>query len=193
MRSTYFIPYTQGLIAPLYLVIRTAAAPTAVMERVRSTLAKKDPELALYDVRTLDEYVDRSVASARFQTLLLALFAALALVLTAVGVYGVVAYGVAQRTREFGIRLALGARPREVMQLVLRHALGMGVAGVTAGIAGAVFATRLLDTALYGVRPLDPATFGAVAAALIAVIAAAAFVPARRATRVDPMQALRTE
>ena len=121
------------------------------------------------------------------------LFAALALALTAVGLYGVVAYGVAQRTREFGIRLALGARPREVLHLVLRNAMRMAGAGVAAGIVGAVFATRLLGSALYDVHPLDPLTFAAVVGTLLAVALVASFVPARRATRVDPMQALRTE
>src|SRR5439155_13777180 len=146
-RPAYFIPYAQGLISTLFIVIRTNSAPALVVDQARRALQKKDPELALYDVRTLDEYVTTSVASARFQTLLLTLFAALALALTAVGLYGVVAYGVAQRTREFGIRLALGAPPREVLQLVLRHAMRMAGAGVAAGIIGAVFATRLLGSA----------------------------------------------
>jgi putative ABC transport system permease protein len=192
-RPTYFIPYGQGLITSLFLVIRTAAPSAAVVDQVRRVVLRKDPELALYDVRNMDEYVTLSVAPARFQTLLLTLFAALALVLTAVGLYGVVAYGVAQRTREFGIRLALGARPGEVRRLVLRNAMNMAVTGIAAGILAAVFATRLLGTALYEVRPLDPPTFAAVAATLLAVALLASFVPARRATRVDPIQALRTE
>jgi len=192
-RPAYFIPYAQGLISTLYIVIRTNSTPAVVVDQARRAVSKKDPELALYDVRTLDEYVTLSVASARFQTQLLALFAALALVLTAVGLYGVVAYGVAQRTREFGIRLALGARPREVLQLVLRHAMRMAGAGVAAGIVGAMFATRLLGSALYDVHPLDPLTFASVVGTLLAVALLASFVPARRATRVDPMQALRAE
>jgi putative ABC transport system permease protein len=193
MRPTFFIPYAQGLIAPPFVVIRTSGPTASAVETLRALLGKQDPELALYDVRTLDAYIDRSVASTRFQTLLLALFAALAVVLTAVGVYGVVAYGVAQRTREFGIRLALGARPRAVMALVLRHALSMAAAGVVAGVLGAGFATRLLGTSLYGVHPLDPPTFVGVPLTLFAVVAAAALVPARRATRVDPMLTLRSE
>jgi ABC-type antimicrobial peptide transport system permease subunit len=160
---------------------------------VRRAVLKKDPELALYDVRAMDEYVDVSVASARFQTLLLALFAALALVLTAVGLYGVVAYSVAQRTREFGIRLALGARPRGVMRLILRHAMRTVAIGVLVGLVGAALTTRLLGTALYDVHPLDPITFASVVATLFAVAFVASFIPAQRAMRVDPILALRAE
>src|SRR5262249_10672809 len=168
-RPTYYIPYGQGLISSLFLVIRAAAPPAAVVDRVRWAVLNKDPELALYDVRTMDEYVTLSVAPARFQTLLLTFFAALALVLTAVGLYGVVAYGVVQRTREFGIRLALGARPHEVRQLVLRNAMRVAGAGVAVGIVGAVFVTRLLGSALYDVHPLDPLTFASVVGTLLAV------------------------
>jgi predicted permease len=192
-RPADFVPYAQGLISPIYLVIRTTGAPAPVIDEIRGAVSKKDRELALYDVRTLEEYVDRSVASPRFQTLLIALFALLALVLTAVGLYGVVAYGVAQRTREFGIRLALGARPQQLRRLVLRNAMRLAAAGVAIGVAGAAVAARLLAAALYGVHPLDPATFAAVAATLFAVALVASFIPARRATRVDPMLALRAE
>jgi putative ABC transport system permease protein len=192
-RPAFFVPYAQGLISPLFIVIRSADAPSRTMARLREAVAARDRELALYDVRPLGDYVDRSVATARFQTLLLTLFAALALVLTAVGLYGVVAYGVAQRTREFGIRMALGARPHEVMALVMRGAMRMAGAGVLLGVAGAALATRLLGAALYNVHPLDPATFAAVVATLFAVALSASFVPARRATHVDPMLALRTE
>jgi putative ABC transport system permease protein len=192
-RPAYFVPYAQGLISTLYLVIRTTAAPSVVIDQVRRAVLKKDPELALYDVRPMNEYVDLSVASARFQTLLLTLFAALALVLTAVGLYGVLAYTVAQRTREFGIRLALGARPREVMRLILRHATRMVAIGVLVGVGGAALTTRLLGTALYSVHPLDPITFASVVATLFAVALVASFIPAQRATRVDPILALRAE
>jgi putative ABC transport system permease protein len=192
-RPAYFIPYAQGLISTLFIVIRTTAAPGVVVDAARRAVLSKDPEVALYDIRGLDEYVTMSVASARFQMLLLTLFAVLALVLTAVGLYGVVAYGVAQRTREFGIRLALGARPREVMQLVLRHAMHMTGAGVVVGVIGAVFTTRLLGRALYEIDPLDPLTFGAVVGVLVCVALIASIVPARRATRVDPIRSLRTE
>src|SRR5207249_6114725 len=132
------------------------------VEGVRKTLARKDPELALYRVKTMDEYLADSMAASRFQTLLLAVFAAVGLALTAVGLYGVTAYGVAQRTREFGIRLALGADPQRVLRLVLGQGLQMAVIGVSVGLVAAAFATRLLAGSLYGVGPLDPATFAAV-------------------------------
>jgi putative ABC transport system permease protein len=141
----------------------------------------------------MEDYVSASVATPRFQTLLLAAFAGVGLLLTAVGLYGVMAYGVAQRTREFGIRLALGARPGEVLALVLRGGLVLIVAGLIAGVVAGALATRLLSSALYGVSPLDPATFASVAAILLAVAMLASYVPARRATRVDPIAALRAE
>jgi putative ABC transport system permease protein len=191
-RPAYFVPYAQGLISPLYLVVRTTDA-TGIAADVRKALARKDPELALYDVKTMEEYVATSVATPRFQTLLLALFAAVGLALTAIGLYGVMAYGVAQRTREFGIRLALGARPGEVLTLVLRSGLALITAGLIAGVVAGAFATRLLRSALYGVDPLDPATFAGVAAMLVVVATVASYVPARRATRVDPIAALRSE
>jgi len=188
----YFIPYPQGLISPLAIVVRSND-PTGAAENIRHTLARHDPELSLYDVKTMDEYLASSVATPRFQTLLLAVFAGVGLALTAIGLYGVMAYGVAQRTREFGIRLALGARPGEMLALVMRGGLGLVGAGLVAGVVGGAFATRLLAGALYGVDPLDPTTFVGVAALLIAVAMFASYVPARRATRVDPMLALRTE
>ena len=188
----YFVPYAQGLISPLRLVIRTRNAP-GIAEEVRKVIARMDPEVALYDVKTMEEYLATSVASPRFQTLLLAAFAGVGLALTAVGLYGVMAYGVAQRTREFGIRLALGARPRQVLGLVMRGGLRLVAAGLVAGILAAGFATELLAGALYGVDRLDPATFLGVAAVLLAVAMLASYLPARRATRVDPIRALRSE
>ncbi|MGH9140041.1 MAG: ABC transporter permease, partial [Vicinamibacterales bacterium] len=192
-RPAYFVPYAQGLISTLYLVIRSTAAPSVVVDQARRAVLQKDPELPLYDVRPMSEYVDLSVASSRFQTLLLTLFAALALVLTAVGLYGVVAYSVAQRTREFGVRLALGARPRELMRLVLRNAMRVVAMGALAGVGGAALVTRLLGTALYDVHPLDPITFGSVVATLFGVALVASLIPAQQATRVDPILALRAE
>ena len=161
-RPAYFVPYAQGLISPLRLVIRHRNTP-GIAEEVRKVIARKDPEVALYDVKTMEEYLATSVASPRFQTLLLAVFAGVGLALTAVGLYGVMAYGVAQRTREFGIRLALGARPGEVLGLVMRGGLALVAAGLAAGILAAGFATEVLAGALYGVDRLDPATFLGVA------------------------------
>ena len=194
-QPAFFVPFAQGLISPLYLIVRTAGEPAGqgLAEDIRGTLARKDPELALYDVKTLDAYLATSVASERFETLLLAMFAGLGLTLTAVGLYGVVAYGVAQRTREFGIRLALGARSGEVLGMVVRRGLALAGIGLAVGVIMAAFVARLLATALHGIDPLDPVTFGAVAAVLLVVAMVASYVPARRATRVDPISALRTE
>jgi putative ABC transport system permease protein len=175
--------------------VRTAGDPAGLglVEDVRRTLARKDPELALYEVKPLEAYLSTSVASERFETLLLAVFAGLGLTLTAVGLYGVVAYGVAQRTREFGIRLALGARSGEVLGMVVKNGLALAGIGLAVGIVLAGFATRLLASTLHGVDPLDPTTFGAVTAVLLVVATLASYLPARRATRVDPIRALRTE
>jgi putative ABC transport system permease protein len=191
-RPGYFVPYAQGLITPLRVVIRTRN-PAGIVDGLRKVIARRDPEIAVYDVKTMEEYLATSVASPRFQTRLLALFAGLGLALTAVGLYGVMAYAVAQRTREFGIRLALGARPGEVLGLVMRGGLALVAIGLAAGIVAAIFATRLLAGALYGVNRLDPATFGGVAAVLLAAGMLASYLPARRATRVDPIGALRSE
>ena len=192
-RPAYFVPYSQGLISTLFIVMHTAGEPARAVDEVRKAVARKDPELAVYDVRTMEEYVALSVGSARFQTQLLSLFAALALVLTAVGLYGVVAYGVAQRTREFGIRLALGADPRGVQTLVLGQGLRITAIGVGVGVVAAALTTRLLSGVLYGVGPLDAATFAAAAMTLFAVALVASFIPARHAIRVDPIVALRAE
>ena len=165
-RPAYFVPYAQGLISTLFVVLRTSGSPSAAAEEAKKALSRHDPELAVYDVRTMDDYVTLSVASSRFHMLLLTLFAALALVLTAVGLYGVVAYGVAQRTREFGIRLALGADPRALRRLVIAQGLRVTLTGVAVGVVAAAFTTRLLATALFSVGPLDPATFAVVIATL---------------------------
>ena len=191
-RPAYFVPYAQGLISPLSLVVRTNNA-IGMVEDIRKTLARKDPELALYDVKTMEEYLATSVATPRFQTLLLALFASVGLALTAVGLYGVMAYGVAQRTREFGIRLALGARPGEVLGLVLRGALRLIAVGLIVGMVAGALATRILANALYSIDPLDPATFAGVATMLTGVALVASYLPARRAIRIDPIAALRSE
>jgi putative ABC transport system permease protein len=192
VRPAYFVPYAQGLISTLRLVVR-ARNTAGIGEEIRKLVASRDREVAVYDVKTMDQFLATSVASPRFQAVLLALFAIVGLMLTAVGLYGVLAYGVAQRTREFGIRLALGAPPGDVRRLVMRGGLTLVAAGLVLGILAAAFATDLLASALYGVNRLDPATFAAVAALLLAVAMLASYLPARRATRVDPIRALRAE
>jgi putative ABC transport system permease protein len=192
-KPEYFLPYQQALITTLSMVLRTQAAPESEVGAARETVRSMDASLPLYGVESMDQYVGASVAQPRFSMLLLAIFAGLALALTAVGIYGVMAYAVSQRTHEIGIRLALGAQQGDVMRLVLGYGVKLALAGVAVGIAAALALTRLLSSALYAVSPHDPLTFVAVALALMLVALAACYIPARRAMRVDPMIALRYE
>jgi putative ABC transport system permease protein len=152
-----------------------------------------DKDLPAYGIKTLDDYLWASVARPRFITLLLATFAALALILTAVGLYGVMSYSVTQRTHEIGIRMALGASQNNVLGMVVRRGMGLTAVGVGAGLLGAFFLTKLLETQLFGVTATDPFTFVAISVILAGVALGACLVPARRATKVDPMIALRYE
>jgi putative ABC transport system permease protein len=150
-----------------------------------------DKDLPLARVRTMDDLMADSVASPRFRTTLVAIFAFVGLTMAAVGIHGVMAYAVAERTHEIGLRVALGATARDVMRLVLGEALVLAAAGLVAGLAGAVAASRLIGALLFGVAPTDPATFAAISAVIVGTAVAASYVPARRAMRVDPMAALR--
>ena len=160
---------------------------------VRKEIAALDSGVPVYQVATMDQLVRATVATERFDLFVLVFFAALALTLAAVGIYGVLAFGVSRRTREIGIRFALGAHPREVLRLVVRQGMQLVIAGILLGIAGALALTRLMASLLYGVSPTDPATFVAVSVFLAMVALIACYVPARRAMRVDPIVALRTE
>jgi putative ABC transport system permease protein len=144
-------------------------------------------------VKAVTEYVAKSVATPRFTATLIGSFATLALLLAGFGLFSVMAYSVAQRRREIGIRMALGAQAGDVRSLVVSQAMGVGGIGLAVGLVGAIAATRVLDSLLFGVTATDPLTFGGVCATLLAVLVLAAYLPARRATRVDPMIALRTE
>jgi putative ABC transport system permease protein len=175
------------------LVIRTAGDRESVIAAVRAQVFAFVPNLPLYDVKTMTDRQAATVAQPRFQTLLLALFAVLALALAAVGIYGVIAQSVAQRTQEIGIRMALGAPPASVLKLVLREGLILGLAGVSVGLAATLAIVRLLSGLLYGVPAFDPATFLGASLLLMAVVLAACYIPARRASRLDPMSALRWE
>jgi predicted permease len=192
-QAQMYTPFVQTPWPFLATVVRTGAAPQSAAGSLRQALARLDPEQAAGDVRTLDEYVARSIATPRFTAMLIGSFAALALLLAGFGLYGVMAYTVAQRRREIGIRMALGAQAGNVRSLVVSQAFSLGAIGLAVGLAGALMVTRLLDSLLFGVTAADPLTFGAVSAALVAVLLLAAYLPARRATRVDPMIALRTE
>ena len=175
------------------LLVRTSRDPVLLSAPIRAAVRELDPGLAVFGVEPLEETVSRSVSERRFTMLLLGLFAALALVLAATGIHGVLSYAVAQRTREIGVRVALGARPWRVVRLVLMEGLVLAVAGLVIGLAGAFALTRLLASLLYGTTPTDPVTFIGVTLFLMVVALAATCIPARHATRVDPVVALRTE
>jgi ABC-type antimicrobial peptide transport system permease subunit len=160
---------------------------------VRQQISTLDVQLPVYDVKTMDQVLYTALARPRFVTLLLAVFAGVAMVLATVGIYGVMSYTVAQNTREIGIRLALGAQRRDVLNLVVGQGLALTVLGVMIGLAGAFVLTRLMTNLLYGVTATDPLTFVVVPALLVAVSLLACYLPARRATNVDPMVALRYE
>ena len=198
-RPEMYLPYDQfpaGTGTPqrtMRLVLRTAGDPAALAGPVRAALAELDPAVPLVEVQTMEQALGAWAAERRLTMLLVAAFAALALTLGAVGVYGVMAHLVVQRTREIGIRIALGAVPREILGLVLGQGAGLAVAGVALGLAGALAASHLLARLLFEIRPTDPATYAGTALTLLGVAALAALVPALRATRTDPVEALRSE
>jgi putative ABC transport system permease protein len=160
---------------------------------LREVVAAVDPDQPISDVRTLDERIGQSLASRRFNMLLLGVFAALALVLAAVGIYGVVSYTVTERTHEIGVRLALGAQPRDVLTMLVGQGMTLAASGAIIGIAAALGITRVMASLLFGVSPTDPATFAIITAALMLVAFVACYAPARRATVVNPVTALRSE
>ncbi len=188
-----YIPYRIWQRSPMAYVVRTDRDPSALAADVRAAVAAFDPRLPIYDVRAMGTYVEAARATRRFTMLLAAAFAASALALTCIGVYGVLAYAVAVRRHEFGVRRALGADTVQVMREVLREGLTFAVAGSAAGLAGAAIAARLLQSQLYAVHPRDPITYGASLALLLCGAALACWIPAYRATAISPMDALRTE
>jgi putative ABC transport system permease protein len=196
LRMDLYVPYAQerrSFIAPRDLVLRTKGDATAVAGAVRQAVWSVDKDQPVSHVRTMDQVFAAAISQERFQALLLGLFAALALVLACIGLYGVISYAVAQRTHEIGIRMALGARPRDVLRLVLRQGMSLTVVGLALGIALGSVATRVLSDMLYGVTARDPLTFVGVPILLLLVAFLACYIPARRATRIDPLVALRYE
>jgi putative ABC transport system permease protein len=175
------------------LVVRTASNPLGVAAGVRDQVLALDKEMVLGDVQTMEQRLAGTLAGRRTNTLILGIFASLALVLAAVGIYGVMSYLVGFRTHEIGVRMALGAGRSDVLKLVAGQGLGLTLIGVGVGLAGAFGLTRFLASMLYGVRPTDLATFAAVSLGLMAVALLACCIPARRATKVDPIVALRYE
>jgi predicted permease len=175
------------------LVVRTQGDPQLMIKRIEDAIRSVDPQQTITSAFTLDDAVGDAVARPRLLTVLLGLFGAMGLVLGALGIYGVLAYLVSQRTREIGVRLALGARPRDVLNMVVGRGLRLAGLGVAVGLAASLVLTRLMQGVLYGVTPTDPVTFSGVALTLLGVAAFASWLPALRATRVDPLVALRSE
>ncbi|HJR59602.1 MAG TPA: ABC transporter permease [Vicinamibacterales bacterium] len=188
-----YLPYHAFTLPFMSVVARSAGGAAAVASAVRAEVRRLDPELPIDSVRPLEQIVDESVAEPRFRTMLLGVFALTALVLAAIGVYGLISYSVAQRTREIGIRVALGARPAQVMGPIVREGLVLALLGVSLGLAGALAATKVLAAFLFGVDATDPLTFAAVAALLLIVALLASYIPSRRALKIDPLTALRAE
>jgi predicted permease len=190
---TVYLPYWQRDRATMSLIVRTQMDPGAIVSLVRNEIHRFDPEMPAMEFRTLDQLVSDSVAVRHFQLVMVLLFAAIALCLASLGIYGVVSHTVAQRRNEMGIRMALGATGDDLKALVMRQGLAPVMFGLAVGLSGAVAAGRLLNSLLFGVTATDPVTLGAVAALLSSVAAAACYIPAARATRTDPLTVLRYE
>jgi putative ABC transport system permease protein len=190
-RAASYLPPARFAYPFMTVTVKAAADGTALVPSLVRAVRDLDPDVPVADIRTMSEVISESTAQRRVTMLLIVAFAALALALAAVGIYGVISYSVTQRTREIGIRMALGAERTAVLRMVLGQAMTLTVAGIAAGAAGAWAVTRLMQKLLFGVEPSDPLTFVVVAAVLAAVAACAAAVPALRATRVDPAIALR--
>ncbi len=173
------------------VAVRTARDPEAAVSAIRQRLHEIDAELPMATVHTMDDWISNNAAQPRLNSTLLGVFAGIALLIAAIGIYGVLSYSVIQRTREIGLRMALGAQPRDVLALVVREGMLVAIIGIGAGLAGALALSRLMATLLFGVTPGDPATMAAVAATLGAIALGACYIPALRAARVDPMVALR--
>ncbi|MGZ3443328.1 MAG: FtsX-like permease family protein, partial [Polyangia bacterium] len=193
-RAEMYFPHAQMRNSSgLALVIRTAGEPRAMANAARAVISAIDPEQPVFNVRTMDDVVARSLAQRRFSLLLMLVFAGVALLLAAVGIYGVMSYTVAQRTQEIGIRVALGASPASVLRMVVVDGMRLVGAGLAIGLVAAFALTRLASSLLYGVSATDLVTYAAIAVVLAAVALVATVIPARRATRVDPMLALRAD
>ena len=192
-KPAYYLVQSQVPFSGSTVLVKTTGEPYSLLNSVSHEVSRMDAEVPVFGVKTMEEYLAASVAGPRFNTTLLSIFAAVALVLTIIGLYGVMSYSVAQRTNEIGIRMALGAQTRDVVAMIVKQGLRMVGLGVGIGILGALALTRLLSTLLFGVTTKDPATFAAIAGLLSVVALLACYIPAWRATKVDPLEALRCE
>jgi putative ABC transport system permease protein len=187
------VPFWQNPMPFMRISVRTAGDPASMTNSIAAAVRSADPDLAMNQVRTMDQLVDESLAGDRFATLLFAGFAGVALVLAAIGIYGVMSFAVAQRTQEIGLRMALGANSRKVLLMVLREGMLLAAAGLVLGLAGTYFVGRTMQSVLYQASVIDPLAVGTVVLVLTLAAGLACYVPARRATRVDAMVALRYE
>jgi len=193
IRIESWMPLAQSPAGSMDVVLRTIGDPLALSNSAREAVWSLDRDLPIPRIQTMEQNLSARVAQRRLNMLLLGLFASVALILAAVGIYGVMSYAVTQRTNEIGIRMALGAQASDVVGLVLKHGMALTLVGVAIGLIATFMLTRLMASLLFGVSATDPITFAAIAALLIGVALVACWIPARRATRVDPMVALRCE
>jgi predicted permease len=192
-RVTLYVPAAQALGSTMYLVARTSVLPSSLAASITADVRSLDPNITIFDVKTMDQRLSESLARRRFAMLALGVFAGFALLLAIIGIYGVISYSVVQRTTELGIRLALGASQLDVLRLVLSAGLKLALVGIAVGVVLSFAVTRFLSSLLFGVRPTDLLTFSALSLLLIVVSLIACYLPARRATKVNPLVALRYE
>ncbi len=192
-RETIYTAYLFNSFLPLVYVVRTMVDPASLQATVREVVLDIDPDIPVATLATLESYVSNAMAPTRFMLALIGVFAGVALALAALGLYGVIAYSVRQRNRELGVRLALGATDGDLLRLVLGQGLFVSLAGIAIGVAASFALTRIIQSQLVGVSPIDAVTFMSVPAVLLTVAVVATYVPARRATLLDPVEALREE
>jgi putative ABC transport system permease protein len=191
--ATFYVPIAQGARPAMYLVARTSVEPMSLVPSVRREVQALDKDQPIADVRTMDQWVARTLSQAKFSSTLLTTFAGLALALAAIGIYGVMSYSVTQRTSEIGIRLALGAETSDILRMIVGNAVRLAAIGLTIGVALALALSRTLASLLYETTGTDPLTFAAVIGVLGAAAIAASYFPARRASRIPPVEALRAQ